>query len=245
MTATHPLWHHGGPGPPSGRPPLPRLLCPDRGGGPAGVDASAGERTTPPRVCPSFSTCPSTYLLTRVRPGQGPPATGSVLVPLLPQAGPRGSPTASVWTAPMSPRWSPGQPPPSPFIGGALWLRNGPSGLGPQPTSRLRAHRLADPNLPPFRDPLETSSVVRPLLLGEASPGPQPPSSRATLGFDRWMDRRSDCQLWVESWFHVSRLAQLVGVSPCLCAELPCHAPCVEARGPAAPLPGNPLSLKP
>lgn len=53
------------------------------------------------------------------------------------------------------------------------------------------------------------------------------------------MDRRTDCQLWVGSWLHVSRLAQLVGLSPCLCAELPCHVPCFKARAPAAPTAGK------
>lgn len=122
-------------------------------------------------------------------------------------------------------------------------------GLGePLPSSGLRARHLAAPNLLPFRDLLETSSVVRPLLpAGKAGPWPTAVQRQGSSGgwTDRWMDRRTGCPLRVGSWLHVSRLAQPVGVSPCLCAELPCHAPCVKARGPAAPLPGNPLSLKP
>lgn len=83
----------------------------------------------------------------------------------------------------MSPRLSPGQPPPSPFIEGSLWLRNGQRGLGPWPSSGLRAHRLADPNLPPFRDPLETSSVVRPLLLPGGPPWPAATQLQGYSGF--------------------------------------------------------------
>lgn len=77
-------------------------------------------------------------------------------------------------------------------------------------------------------------------FFGESGPGLQAPSSGIALGSDRQVDDgQTDSQLWVGSWLHVSCLTQLVGASPCLCAELPCHVPCVNARAPAAPTAGK------
>nr|KAF6403618.1 hypothetical protein HJG59_010035 [Molossus molossus] len=81
-----------------------------------------------------------------------------------------GAQTASVRTALMSSRLSPGQPPPAPLIEGSLWPRNGQRGLGPWPSSGLRARHLAGPNLLPIRDPLGASSLVRPILLWGLQP---------------------------------------------------------------------------
>lgn len=77
-------------------------------------------------------------------------------------------------------------------------------------------------------------------FFGESSPGLQAPSSGTALGSDRQVDDgQTDSQLWVGSRLRVSCLTQLVGASPCLCAALPCHVPCVNARAPAAPTAGK------
>ena len=217
MTATHLLWHYGDQDPPAAA-PAPRLLCPDRGGGPDLVWTHQQERE--PRFHKSVPRTPPVHPLV-CAPGRG-QAEGHWLqicwCPSFHSWALRGRglrlcglhPCPEVVTRPA---------PTTPLIDGSLWPRHGQRGLGPWPSSGLRARCLADPNLLPFRDPLGTSSLVRLMLLWEVQPGSQAPSSRTSLGSDGQVDGQ------------IGRLPAVGGVL----------APCVPSR----PAGGHvPMSLR-
>lgn len=134
------------------------------------MDASAGKRTKPPQVCPLSSACPSTYVLTRAWPGQGPWAAGCVSGP------------ATSWglegALEVVTRLALTHAPCRQVTVAQRWTDK----PGPLAVFGPRAYPAA-PNPLPFRDRLEVCSLARPILLQGAQPWPMGTQFQDCSGF--------------------------------------------------------------
>lgn len=126
------------------------------------------------------SACPSTYLLTRAWPGQGPRATGCL-----------GGPASTSWGLEVAlevvTRLPSTHAPYRQVTVAQRWTER----PGPLAVFGPRAYPAA-PNPLPFRDRLEVCSLTRPILLQGAQPWPTGTQLQTALGSDGQVDRQTN-----------------------------------------------------